>query len=156
MLMMYTITALALHSYTIPCYTVLKLYSYCIHYTAVWLPSRLVQAARFGRVCVLDGCEQLPAGTLSTLQQLLVSRVLPLPDGTDLSTDAGGVHGADDDHGYSANYTDSTSTDSTATSDRDSKAVHLRIHPAFRVVLLARPSGADNGGRSGGSRSGRR
>eukprot|EP00935_MAST-01C_sp_MAST-1C-sp1_P002044 g2044.t1 len=51
----------------------------------VWLPSRLVQAARYGRICVLDGAEQLPSGTISTLQQLLVARELALPDGSSLS-----------------------------------------------------------------------
>jgi MoxR-like ATPase len=89
----------------------------------VWLPSRLVQAARFGRICVLDGCEQLPSGTLSTLQQLMTSRELPLPDGTDLSLNGSSHSAAGQPHSM----------------ERDSPGLHMRIHPSFRIVLLARP-----------------
>lgn len=52
-----------------------------------WVESPLLQAARNGQVCVLDGIDHLSPDTLSSLQALLCDREIQLPDGTRLSRD---------------------------------------------------------------------
>jgi MoxR-like ATPase len=49
-----------------------------------YVESPLLQAARTGQICVLDGVEKLSPATLGTLQSLLTDREIHLPDGTKL------------------------------------------------------------------------
>jgi von Willebrand factor A domain-containing protein 8 len=77
-----------------------------------WAESPLLQAARTGQVCILDGIEKLSRDTLATLQGFLTDREIFLPDGTKL------VH---------------TKGDEAMDSDLPMGA----IHPSFRVIALA-------------------
>jgi MoxR-like ATPase len=79
----------------------------------VWTESPLVQAARTGQICLLDGIEKLRPDTLGTLQRLLTDREVCLPDGTTLALAPSRQDG-------------SSSSSSTNV-----------IHPSFRVIGLA-------------------
>ena len=50
--------------------------------------SPLLQSARKGQICILDGLEKLSRDTLASLQGLLTDREVHLPDGTKLAGDA--------------------------------------------------------------------
>jgi len=102
----------------------------------VWLPSALVQAARSGRLAVLDGADQLPSGTFASLQRLLMDRDLSLPDGTRLLR-------ADryDELVKRTQKTQGGLSHEEAVAQLDKLKIH-KVHKAFRVVALARPSAA--------------
>lgn len=85
----------------------------------IWMPSPLMTACLNGGIVVLDGLEQVPASTLSTLQSLMHgSKFMPLPDGTRL-----------------VNATpESSETDPLMDPVRP-----LQVHPECRIIGVARP-----------------
>ncbi|ORX55569.1 hypothetical protein DM01DRAFT_1334962 [Hesseltinella vesiculosa] len=89
----------------------------------VWENSLLVEAALRGHLAVLDGIEALTYGTLNTLQRLVSDRETQLPDGTRLIS-ARRYELLMKKHRYSVE---------TLTQKK-----FLPIHPAFRIVALAR------------------
>ena len=79
-----------------------------------WEESPLVEAARHGDLCILDGVDRLNPDTLGSLRSLMTEREIPLPDGRKL-----------------------------VRSDRFKRAAGncadgkiIEIHPSFRVVSL--------------------
>ena len=74
-----------------------------------WSSAPLVKAAVEGKICVLDGVDQLHHGVLSALQSLVQDRILDLPDGKRL-----------------------VRAENCIDSDR-----LLPIHPDFRIVAIA-------------------
>ncbi|OZJ04703.1 hypothetical protein BZG36_02531 [Bifiguratus adelaidae] len=106
----------------------------------IWQNSLLVEAALRGHLAVLDGIETLSFGTLATLQRLVHEREVHLPDGKQL------LHPVRyktllEEHGYTVEQLDELGC--------------YPIHPAFRIVCLARAaatggSGGDDGKRAGG------
>jgi MoxR-like ATPase len=84
-----------------------------------WEESPLIEAARKGHVCILDGIEKLRPDVLASLSSIVNDRELWLPDGRRL------VRG------------DSTTT-TTTTEDVDPRLV--AIHPSFRLIALASTS----------------
>ncbi|RKO85785.1 AAA domain-containing protein, partial [Blyttiomyces helicus] len=95
----------------------------------VWENAPLVKAALEGHIAVLDQIEILPLGTLSTLQRLITDRELVLPDGTTL------IHPAR--HASLLRRADTTAAMLAA------KKI-FPIHPAFRVVAVARPASSSS------------
>jgi len=91
----------------------------------VWEDSPLVTAALTGRLAVLDGAEQMVPGTLATLQELVLDREVRLPDGRHLLAQA--------------RIDDMVKRDGISQADLAKRGV-CAIHPAFRVVAVARPS----------------
>ena len=88
-----------------------------------WEDSPLIQAAKKGDICVLDGIEKLRPDVLSSLQSLIVDRDIPLPDGRRALR-----------HDRSDNTNDSLNSDSV-----------VSVHPSFRVIALASlPLGGDS------------
>lgn len=80
-----------------------------VHGNTAWTDSPLVQAARQGAVCVLDGIDRLDIHALCSLRRLLQDGAIDLPNGERLSMFA------------------EASTDSNG------------IHPSFRVIALGLP-----------------
>jgi len=96
-----------------------------------WEDSSLVVAARLGRIAVLDGVEQMAPGTLATLQLLVSQREARLPNGDRMvSLDT---------------FTDICNRDGISRQVLQTRGV-FPIHPSFRIIALARPSGAKGGG----------
>jgi MoxR-like ATPase len=88
-----------------------------------WEDSPLIQAAKKGDICVLDGIEKLRPDVLSSLQSLIVDRDVPLPDGR-----------------RAMRHDRSDSTNHSLNSDSV-----VSVHPCFRVIALASlPSGGDS------------
>jgi len=130
--------------------------------------SNLVHAALHGRLAVLDGIDQLSGGTLSTLQRLIADRDITLPDGTRLlradrydSLLRHGVSSGLTAEGSAAPrqapaakclaacVTDRSVACALSVRGLDSSAAArarlaslriMRVHPAFRIIALARPA----------------
>lgn len=79
-----------------------------------WGDSPLVQAARSGQICILDGVEKLNSDTLATLKSLMIDREIWLPDGSRLAK---------------KRLSSQSSNDGM-------------IHPSFRVIALGSLSGS--------------
>ncbi|KAI8064375.1 AAA domain-containing protein [Gongronella butleri] len=89
----------------------------------VWENSLLVDAALRGHLAVLDGIEALSYGTLNTLQRLVSERETQLPDGTRL---------------ISARRYELLMKKNKLTPEELTQRKFLPIHPAFRILALAR------------------
>lgn len=88
----------------------------------LWRSSQLVNAAKEGKLLVLDGLHRLHSSTLSALQRLIHNREMQLYDGTRLLSH---------DH-YEA------IKQKNGFSDLDMKNRNItKIHPSFRIVALA-------------------
>jgi len=96
-----------------------------------WENSSLVVAALKGRIAILDGVEQMMPGTLATLQLLVSHREARLPNGQRLIGDDR-FQMLCQDHGYTPQ-------------DLNARGMFL-IHPSFRIIALARPTGVKGGG----------
>lgn len=96
-----------------------------------WEDSSLVVAALTGRIAILDGVEQMIPGTLASLQLLVSEREARLPNGMRLIS-AERFEMLQAEHGLSR-------------AELEAKGV-LPIHPAFRIIALARPTGVKGGG----------
>ncbi|GBG25911.1 von Willebrand factor A domain-containing protein 8 [Hondaea fermentalgiana] len=96
-----------------------------------WEDSSLVVAALTGRIAILDGVEQMIPGTLASLQLLVSDREARLPNGVRLIS-AERFEMLQDEHGLSR-------------AELEAQGV-LPIHPAFRIIALARPTGVKGGG----------
>ncbi|KAI8350392.1 AAA domain-containing protein [Blakeslea trispora] len=104
----------------------------------VWENSLLVEAAIHGRLAVLDGIEALSYGTLNTLQRLCCDRETQLPDGTRLIS--------------SHRYAKLMKQYNQSPDSLEQKRL-IPIHPAFRIMALARAgaSGQPAEGKGAGS-----
>ncbi|KAL0082790.1 AAA domain-containing protein [Phycomyces blakesleeanus] len=89
----------------------------------IWENSLLVEAAIHGNLAVLDGIEALSYGTLNTLQRLTNEREMQLPDGTRLIN----AH----------RYEKLMKKSKLSINDLAAKKL-IPIHPAFRIIALAR------------------
>ncbi|KAG0268044.1 von Willebrand factor A domain-containing protein 8 [Actinomortierella ambigua] len=101
----------------------------------VWDNSALVKAALSGALAIMDGIDTLSFGTMATLQRLIHERETALPDGRKLLR-AAHYEALQAKHGWSEKQ-------------MVEKGL-LKIHPAFRIVSLARPvSNGTEGGKPG-------
>jgi MoxR-like ATPase len=89
----------------------------------VWDNSLLVEAAIHGHLAILDGIEALSYGTLNTLQRLSNDRETQLPDGTRLINS----------HRY-----EKLMKKHKYTPEHLEEKRLIPIHPAFRIIALAR------------------
>lgn len=89
-----------------------------------WEDSPLVKAARTGDLAVMDGIETLSFGTLVTIQRLIKEREIILPDGKQLIN-------------YER-YKKLIQNYGFTGEQLKGKGI-FAIHPAFRIVALARP-----------------
>ncbi|CAO3593309.1 unnamed protein product [Absidia cylindrospora] len=96
----------------------------------VWQNSLLVEAAIHGHLAVLDGIETLPYGTLNTLQRLVSDRETQLPDGSRLIN--------------SHRYKKLMQKDNLTIEELENKRL-IPIHPAFRIIALARAAANNSG-----------
>lgn len=119
-----------------------------------------------GRLAILDGVDQLSSGTLSTMQRLIADRDITLPDGTRLlrwdrydalvrrATKAGLTPQGPQpppsvslrDLAAAPTHTHRLGRFSAAVQERFAALRILRVHPAFRMIALARPSAVGSGG----------
>ncbi|CAG8481584.1 23071_t:CDS:10 [Cetraspora pellucida] len=90
----------------------------------MWENSPLVRATISGHLAVLDGIDTLSGGTLMVLERLVKERELSLPDGKQL------IH--------PARYERLIHKDGLTHESLEKKGI-FAIHPAFRIVALARP-----------------
>ena len=89
----------------------------------IWENSGLVKAALEGSIAILDPVDVLPLGTLSSIQRLVMERELGLPDGRHLVNHL--------------RYQELVNT-GLSVSDLAKRGI-LPIHPAFRIIGIARP-----------------
>ncbi|GFS38586.1 von Willebrand factor A domain-containing protein 8 [Nephila pilipes] len=90
----------------------------------LWRSSQLVQAARTGKLLVLDGLQRLHSSTFSVLQRLVHDREMQLYDGTRI---------------LRHDRYDSLKQRLELSDEEMSKNKFIRIHPAFRIIALAEP-----------------
>ncbi|ORZ15094.1 AAA domain-domain-containing protein [Absidia repens] len=95
----------------------------------VWQNSLLVEAAIHGHLAVLDGIETLPYGTLNTLQRLVSDRETQLPDGSRLIN--------------SRRYKKLMQKGNLSIEELENNRL-IPIHPAFRIITLARAVANDS------------
>ncbi|KAF9969381.1 von Willebrand factor A domain-containing protein 8, partial [Actinomortierella ambigua] len=101
----------------------------------IWENSALVKAALDGSLAIMDGIDTLSFGTMATLQRLIHERETALPDGRKLLRPTH-YEALQAKHGWSEKQ-------------MIEKGL-LKIHPAFRIVSLARPvSNGTEGGKPG-------
>ncbi|KAI9138938.1 AAA domain-containing protein [Paraphysoderma sedebokerense] len=86
----------------------------------IWENAPLVLAALSGRLAVLEGIENVAAGTLTTLQRLIQDREVTLPDGTFLTSQF-----------------DKLKASSGLTTEELNRRGVFPIHPSFRVIGTA-------------------
>ncbi|RHZ72552.1 hypothetical protein Glove_242g5 [Diversispora epigaea] len=96
----------------------------------IWENSLLVKAAITGNLAIIDGIETLSFGTLVTIQRLIKEREIVLPDGKQLINYMR-YQRLIQNYGFTENQL-------------KSKGI-LAIHPAFRIVALARPFNSSEG-----------
>ncbi|CAG8551920.1 10698_t:CDS:10 [Diversispora eburnea] len=96
----------------------------------IWENSLLVKAAITGNLAIIDGIETLSFGTLVTIQRLIKEREIVLPDGKQLINYMR-YKRLIQDYGFTEKQL-------------KSKGI-LAIHPAFRIVALARPFSSSEG-----------
>ena len=89
-----------------------------------WHLSALMTAARFGRLAVIDGVDQLPPSTLAVLQSLLTDGAATLYDGSVFLPAAEFDALCDRQH---------------LTPPQLALRGVFRVHPSFRVIATARP-----------------
>ena len=90
-----------------------------------WELSPLVKAALDGSLAILDSADSVPPATLSTIARLISEREIPLPDGTFLLNPK--------------RYANLMKRNNWSTQDMVDRRC-FPIHPAFRIVALARPN----------------
>lgn len=96
-----------------------------------WENSSLITAALLGRLALLDGVEQMLPGTIATLQQLVWNREVRLPDGRRL---------------ISRERFEALAEREGCTTEALEAMGILAIHPSFRIIAMARPTGVKSGG----------
>ena len=96
-----------------------------------WENSSLITAALLGRLAVLDGVEQMLPGTVATLQQLVWNREVRLPDGKRL---------------ISRERFEALAVREACSAEALEALGILPIHPSFRIIAMARPTGVKSGG----------
>ncbi|KAI9029241.1 AAA domain-containing protein [Hyaloraphidium curvatum] len=97
-----------------------------------WEDERLVECAKEGKLCVLDGVEMLEGGVLASLQRLAQDREMPLPDG-----------------GYliSERTAEKIRAETGWTREELLARKVFPVSPAFRIVCVAStPNSAGSGG----------
>nr|CAG8451889.1 3329_t:CDS:10 [Entrophospora candida] len=101
----------------------------------VWEDSLLIKAALSGNLAIMDGIDTLSYGTLVTLQRLIKEREISLPNGNKL------IH--------PIRYKNLMQKYGFTDKQLHNKGIFM-IHPAFRIVTLARPvSGSGDEGKPG-------
>jgi hypothetical protein len=101
----------------------------------VWENSSLIKAALSGNLAIMDGIDTLSYGTLVTLQRLIKEREISLPNGNQL------IH--------PIRYKNLIQKYGFTHEQLHDKGI-FAIHPAFRIVALARPvSGSSGEGKPG-------
>ncbi|GFY55984.1 von Willebrand factor A domain-containing protein 8 [Trichonephila inaurata madagascariensis] len=90
----------------------------------LWRSSQLVQAAKAGKLLVLDGLQRLHSSTFSVLQRLVHDREMQLYDGTRL---------------LRHDRYDSLKQRLELSDEEMNKNKIIRIHPTFRIIALAEP-----------------
>lgn len=88
----------------------------------LWRPSQLVNAAKHGKLVILDGLHRLHSSTLSVLQRLIHDREMQLYDGMRLVS--------------SDRYEKIKQENALSDVEMEKKNI-WKIHPAFRIVALA-------------------
>ncbi|KAI9020492.1 AAA domain-containing protein [Hyaloraphidium curvatum] len=91
----------------------------------IWEMSPLVKAALDGSLAILDSADAVPPATLSTIARLISEREMPLPDGTFLVSHK--------------RYASLMRRNNWSVQDMTDRRC-FPIHPAFRIVALARPN----------------
>lgn len=91
----------------------------------IWEMSPLVKAALDGSLAILDSADALPPPTLSTIARLIAEREIPLPDGTFLLNPK--------------RYANLMKRNNWSVQDMTDRKC-FPVHPAFRIVALARPN----------------
>lgn len=90
-----------------------------------WEMSPLVKAALDGSLAILDSADAVPPATLSTIARLISEREIPMPDGTFLLNPK--------------RYANLMKRNNWTVQDMTDRRC-FPVHPAFRIVALARPN----------------